>query len=103
VGGQWSKPFSHSKKYFDEYYESFDPADLYTSRYIRSFDQLFLQENLSKGEPKQFSGFRKILMQHVPPEADSIHIIVTRKYVVKFSMQVDTVYNAQLNVLAEKI
>lgn len=101
--GQWSIPYSHSRKYFDEYYESVDPADLYRSRCIRFFDQVFSSEKLLKGEIKQLSEFEKAMVPHVPSDVDSIHIIVTRKYAIKFVVQVDTVINIRLNAPAEKI
>ncbi len=93
--GHWSEPFSHSRKYFMRYYESFDPSDLYTSRYIRSFDQVFFFEELAKGQTKQFAAFGPtIFKQHIPQDADSVRVIVTRKYVERFSVRIDTVFNS---------
>ena len=96
--GQWSEPLSHSMKYFNEYYESYDPRDLYMNRYVRFFDQVFIYEKLSKDEPKQPLEFKNTIMQNVPYEVDSIHVIVTKKCVEQFSIRIDTVFNAQLDV-----
>ena len=90
--GHWSEPVNHSKRYFTKYYESFDPADLYASRFIRSFDQILFFEELTEGQTKKFAALEPIILkQNIPQGADSILMIITRKNVEKFSVQVDTV------------
>lgn len=99
IGEEWSMPISQSQKYFMEYHKNLSPADLYRSRYLRSLDYIFFST-----PTKNNQGYsRNSLIKYAPLDADSVHIIVTRKYAQEFSVQVDTVVNTRLNVRAEKI
>jgi len=91
---QWSEPVNPSKEYFDKYYENYNPSNLYLSRYIRSIDQLFFFDGLSRGQTKQFFAIGPIVFdQYIPDDADSVRLIATKEYVVGFTIKVDTLIN----------
>ena len=93
-GGQWSEPVNPSREYFKKYYENCNPSNLYLSRYIRSVDQLFFFDGLSRGQTKQFSAIGPIAFdQYIPDDADSVRLIATKEYVTGYTVKIDTLIN----------